>query len=185
MKVLFLDLETTGTAVDADILELGCILYDIVEGKEIERLSYVIHSRRDWIIELDPVVYNMHTKNGLLGECESAPKWFDLQNAERGVILMLHDRDIPMGSIALAGFSVHNDKRWLESSMPRLHRFLSHRIIDASTLRALYKAWIGEPPKGKETHRAIADCEEAIAYVMGYRTIFLGEERFAKQEPQR
>ena len=113
-----------------------------------------------------------HMKSGLIAEVLS--DGLSLGEAEEEICnwVCTHD-DVPVGIEAvytLAGFSVHFDRDFLRSRMPKLHKMFSHRLLDVSAFKIAARAWYG-PRAGDvwaqeqipaEVHRALPDCEEAI-----------------------
>lgn len=65
------------------------------------------------------------------------------------------------------------DRSMLREHMPTLHAWLSHRMIDVSTIRELMKRWSpsvhAAMPAANSKHRAMADCEDAIGTLAAYR----------------
>jgi len=175
-RLVFLDLETTGLDVRRDsILEVGVIVTDadlnesdrwhwlVISGRHREKLE-----RRDR--ESGGSVHAMHETSGLLADLDRGVGIGSLHEVERELCERLGDLGAPPGSLQLAGYSVHFDRRFLDAHMPLAGRYLSHRIVDVSTIRSLYRRWVGEPPPQGKAHRALADCEEAIAELKFYRT---------------
>lgn len=157
MKLLFLDLETTGLdEKQGAILEVAAIAMD--GRQELARFHALVRQPDSVIGLMDKWCIDMHTKTGLLAAMldkgipwEAArallgdfiSHWFGTEEKAR-----------------LAGYSVQFDLRWLARHAPDLP--LSHRIIDVSTLRDIFSTVYGvKLPAGKE-HRATADVEEAL-----------------------
>jgi oligoribonuclease len=179
--ILFLDLETTGLEVDAEILEVGVILtegpgLDIVAGTG---RSFVVHHNHPELLKLGrhPAVVDMHEKSGLWADL-SAPLTGiyrqTLPEIEDWILGVLHMHGVEPGKAMLAGYSCHTDRRWLEGRMPHLLRFVSHRMIDVSTVRHLYWATRGERPKTEGAHRALVDCSEARMELLRYLPLLAG-----------
>jgi oligoribonuclease len=167
MKLLFLDLETTGLAVDAAILEVGAIA---VDG---ERLIGHFHrrvSQPPQVLEaMEPFVREMHEKSGLLAELKRDAMPMQTVGFELAEFIGKHwakDEDKPR----LAGYSVHVDKRWLESAAPAVAALMHHRVLDVSSLRDTLKDMGLEFAKN-DVHRAIADCEDSIRAYQTFRKI--------------
>lgn len=174
MKILFLDLETEGLSTKARIIEIGAIVYDLFEMKELDVIGPFVRPDREagWSTEMNGFVYAMHEKSGLIDAMRRRsitpdPEW-SWSAAEETILYALEAHGIAKGEVILGGFSVHTDKRWIEENYPRLHAFLSHRLVDASVLKTLSKAWGKEWPKEESAHRTIADCREAIRVVQHY-----------------
>lgn len=173
MKILFLDCETTGTDPDVDIiLEVGCILYDIVEERELWRSLFITAPPEVRFAPMDKIVREMHTKSGLFDTMIATGDNFDeLASVERIIMNALDMRGLGPQSCIMGGFSPHFDRAFLRVEMPWLERYLHHRLLDVSTLRELTFAWTGSKPDKVDRHRALPDCEEAIATLRSYRKL--------------
>ncbi len=183
---LWLDLETTGLDPRAGhILEWAAVLaaddrdgdmspiaqYSGVIRAKIEPLSEKSHDythkivlagdERD-VIEIDPFVLAMHTRNDLWKDCEGSDT--SLADSEEFLVQLcveLAGVPEPKG-IVLAGASVHLDLSWIREHMPRLAKCLSHRVFDVSTLKLANQSWGGVPFAKAEAHRALPDILESL-----------------------
>lgn len=171
--LLFLNVETTGLDPERDdLLEVGCILTtDAPDLTELWRWSSVIQHR--WAAlgvrpDVHPAVDAMHTKSGLWEDLHAFKYSPKPGFVEDTILEILKSHGIGRGEAMLAGFSVHFDREVLRVRMPILHRFLSHRVIDVSTVRHLYWATRGERPAQEVAHRALADCDQALAELRRY-----------------
>ena len=171
-RILFLDLETTGLDPHRhQILEVGAILVNADLG--------AYGGRNDRFHELlvpPPTVrmldtIDMHRASGLLHDVSVQPTVSSEIAEERLLDWLVNDHEIAARSLEIAGFSIHFDRSFIRLHMPRLHAWLSHRMIDVSTLRSLHRRWVGEPRQQKQAHRALADCEEAITELRTYRDL--------------
>ncbi len=173
-KVLFLDLETTGFHPERDlILEVGAILYDLKADREIchhhSMPSDPLGDEETLRFRpMDVFVYKMHTESGLFARrLQTAPT--TLGETERELLNLVSGYFF-RGECMLAGFSVGFDRSFLKQQMPVLEGFLSHRVIDASVLKSLSKAYGKEWPKKEPAHRSLEDCREAIEVVKLFRS---------------
>lgn len=176
-RILFLDLETTGYDPSADrILEVGAILVD-GDLQEVARWRTLIG--RPTIEQLVDTV-DMHRASGLLGELEEIPAREDYEalvaHAERSLLgWLILEHEVPARSLEIAGYSIHFDRAFVRAQMPRLESWLSHRMIDVSTLRQLDRRWREQPDtaaaRSEVVHRAWPDCEHAIAALRLYRQV--------------
>ncbi len=166
MKLLWLDLETTGLdPTRGKILEVAAAVADLSEpfvlGPVYSRVCSLVKWEH-WM--MDPFALNMHTKNGLLAECEHAGANVVVL-AECDLLAMLPEppyerEDMP----TLAGSSVHFDHAWLKIHMPTLAARLSHRHYDVSAVK-LFCQSLGMPKLPRaEAHRAEADVRESVAH---------------------
>jgi oligoribonuclease len=134
---------------------------------------------------LPPTVREMHTESGLLEALRKAHFIHDGRViGHRGLDIWLADHFVAWraqpASILLSGMSVQFDRRWLNAHCPLSLGFLSHRMIDLSTVRELCRFWapLGCPqlPKEDIAHRSEADCDQAIRAIKWYQsTIFVGQ----------
>jgi oligoribonuclease len=159
MKLIWFDLETTG--LDSrrdDILEVAAAVADLnAPFAHSDVKSWVcIYRWAPW--SWDPVVLDMHTRNGLLdaatGSC------FYVNDVEKELLKMVpEDADRPV----LAGNSVHFDLGFVRSTMPTLAKRLSHQVYDVSAV-TLFCRSLGMPElhKEEEPHRAAADVYSSI-----------------------
>lgn len=92
-----------------------------------------------------------------------------VEDAESAIIAFLVMQGFEPQTVQLAGFGVHFDREMLLVHMPALREFCSHRIINVSTLRELWRRWVGEPETPRDEHRSIIDCERAIEQTRMYR----------------
>lgn len=176
-RILFLDVETSGLDPDKHvILELGAVLVDV---------NLVELGRRCWIFKSDDFdvldtleTVDLHRASGLLDALDDDDvPGFSRAGVESALLRWLaYECAVPSGSLELAGFSIHFDRGFIRRHMPLFNRWLSHRMIDVSTLRTLHRRWRGELPKAHAAHRALADCEAAIADLASFRNALFGRE---------
>jgi len=175
MKALFLDLETTGLDPDKDlILEVGAILYDIAEEKALWRSTWIVAPEGVCFAPMDKIVYEMHTKNGLFAEMAANDDFTDMLDAEHEILDMLRDFELGPQQCIMAGFTPSFDRSFLRVEMEWLERYLHYRLLDVSTLRTLEKVWTGKNPEKIDRHRALPDCEEAVAELLRFKRMWPG-----------
>jgi len=151
---------------------------------QYEATTLVTH---DESIAFEPAVREMHQASGLLDELFSNPeararacrghRELDIWLATHFARLEAHP-----ASILLCGMSIQFDRRWVEEHLPLSKAFLSHRMIDLSTIRELCRFWepLGCPtlPKEDVAHRALDDCKMAVRALSWYRdNLFMMEPR--------
>lgn len=146
------------------VLELALVATTAdAEYRELAHQSWVVGwdlTDADWRRVLDPAVYEMHTRNGLLLEVPfGTPQGVAEDEALRFV---QHFGNPAPGREPIAGSSVHFDRGWLAVHMPRLLRQFSHRCFDASTLTKFARDLGFELPKAEPAHRALADVRASI-----------------------
>lgn len=176
--VVWIDLESCGLANLDPILEVGVIVTDKY-GNERARVSRIVSYHERFILpritqeKLDPIVYKMHTDNGLFkevvaecGQTRSARlvvegdliTWLNLVTEGQ-----IDNKNHP--KYAMAGASVHYDRRLLEAQMPRLAAWFDYGNYDVSSILRLGK--FAEKPMTvsakRGLHRALPDIEDEIA----------------------
>lgn len=165
MKLYWLDLETTGLDPEYEvILEVSLSKAEFLDPFNAKHAYHAVtFLPLNAIRILDPFVLDMHTKNGLLTECQASTKtmheveqdllslvpWFDDDKEERPI---------------LAGSCINFDHQFIAKHWPELNKRFSYREYDVTALKLFCRSQ-GMPkiPKG-EAHRAQADVEESITH---------------------
>lgn len=183
-RFIWIDIETTGLNPEEELLlEVGFRITDI----ELNLLG-----ERDWQIwdtpsyderELDSFILNMHTKSGLLDDCQDHGSTLDevcgdMQDWLSGWGVNKSD---PM-----CGSSVQFDRSWMGIHLPLVHDMFSYRNVDISTVKelcrrlnpVLYGKIDSDVKTSKrEIHRALPDlqdtCSEAGFYFENF--LWLGD----------
>jgi len=173
MKLLWLDLETTGLDAQKNrILEIACFTTDLSDpftrDSDIinEQLPVYPHENK-----FDDFIENMHAKNGLLAECRriglcSNIVESNLKYYENNILSLIpKKKNLDSSEVTtLAGSSVHFDLSFLRVHMPELAANVSHRVYDVSSIKLFCRS-IGMPKLPKEeAHRALKDIYESMAH---------------------
>lgn len=174
-RLLWTDLETTGTDENRDtILEIATIITtpDLVE---IDRYTTVIQQKAGWTDRMSPVVYEMHRANGLIREIARGDG-VSCVRAETGVIERMacyggkHDFMIAGSGVA------HFDRRFLKAHMPELDSWLQYPALDVGSTRRQLEKWGGQDlvPKlnDAKTHRALDDVLLHLEEARHYQRVF-------------
>jgi oligoribonuclease len=171
-RFVWLDLEMTGLDPETcAIIEIGIIITG-PDLKPIAEMERVIWQPDEVLARMEPVVRDMHTRNGLMSRVKSSP--ISLRVAERDVTSLVADH-CALGEGVLCGNSIHTDRRFLIRYMPMLERFLHYRMVDVTSLKVLTRAWfpdVPEPRKNASGHTALADLRASIAELTYYRETF-------------
>ncbi|MCI0572934.1 MAG: oligoribonuclease [Myxococcaceae bacterium] len=172
VPLVWLDLEMTGLDPDAcAILELAVLLTgsDLVPVAEYEA---VLWQPEEVLQRMEPVVLEMHTRNGLLTRVRAST--LTVRDAETEAMRLVASHCGP-GEGILAGSSIHTDRRFLIRHMPMLDRYLNYRMVDVSSLKVLARHWYPKVPeleRGPREHTAMADIRASLAELVHARTTF-------------
>lgn len=175
MKLLWLDLETTGLDETADrIIEVGCVLTDAKMDIEYSALQSGVRPslaayERLW---RNDVVREMHIKNGLLGELFTAPGAFEVEAR----LLTWLEKHLGREDVMLAGSGVAAfDRRFLKAQWPDLESRLVYSMLDVGVLRRACRMWTGASltsVNDDKTHRAMDDVRCHLEEARSYRDFF-------------
>ncbi|HLL05732.1 MAG TPA: oligoribonuclease [Myxococcaceae bacterium] len=172
MRFVWLDLEMTGLDPDTcAIIEVGVIITG-PDLKPLAELERIVWQPEEVLARMEPVVKDMHTRNGLLGRVRTSP--ISLRIAEKDVMALVAEH-CAMGEGILCGNSIHTDRRFLIKYMPMLERYLHYRMVDVTSLKVLSKAWypdMMEPRKSASGHTALADLRASLSELAHYRSTF-------------
>jgi oligoribonuclease len=160
MKLLWLDLETTGLDPrECKVLEIAVAQADLAAPFNTS-LFYHAVIRHDGA-NLSPFILDMHTKNGLLAECATSGVLIEEVDDLLASLVPQEERsEMPV----LAGSSIHFDHDFIRVHLPRFAERLSHRHYDVSAVK-LFCESIGMPKLPRaEAHRAREDVLESIRH---------------------
>jgi oligoribonuclease len=171
MMNLWIDCETTGLRpFKGDrILEIGWFIADEIEPVTEPQSVLITPDHVAWdIIKQDSFIHMMHTNNNLLNDIDS----FGTLMIEDAEDLILKDLDkFEIHKPILAGSSVHFDRAFIYTWMPRLDKRLSHRHFDVSVLKMFFDSeglkYLGER-EHDTAHRAISDIEDSFTLYKRY-----------------
>jgi len=193
--IIWVDTETSGLDPrNGHLLEVALVVTDD-ELNELGHVSSLVLpvgiTIKEMARDLDPVVLEMHTKNGLLDELLAATRGelFRRYAVEEYLLAFLAKHSVSGLSIhesfkrvPLAGSTVGFDRAWLKEHMPKFESMVSYRSIDVSSITELAKRWAPSVYEGRPkadpssiAHRALADVRESIEILKYYcRCGFLG-----------
>lgn len=171
MMYAWIDLETTGLSLDCAIIEVALVVTD-------EKFDTV--EEADWIVNpfpiarLEQAALEMHSKSGLWQEVMALDPSDNIGmiDVQASIILGRHVKKDEM--CFAAGSSVHFDLGFVNKYMPFTANYLSHRILDTSSLKLFYASVAGESPddcppfKNNTTHRAMDDIQDSLEATRWY-----------------
>ncbi|KAJ3838879.1 ribonuclease H-like domain-containing protein [Lentinula raphanica] len=191
--MVWIDCEMTGLNPEKDkILEIAVLITNGDLEIMDEGVSYVIRTEKQYLDQMDAWCTKQHGRSGLTQSCLSSPLTRD-QVAK--AVLDYVKKWVPYARTAvLAGNSVHADRSFLVKEMPELvdwlhyrcvnllsplswadiHRIVSSRIVDVSSIKELARRWYKHPsqqtPRLYESdHRALSDIRGSIKELRWYR----------------
>jgi oligoribonuclease len=157
-RLVWVDLETTGLDPEKDlILEAALVITDNLL-QERSTLSLAVKPAGG-LPPLHPVVLDMHSKNGLLGELYKGQPIAKVDVVLSSLVICEHAMGGP-----ICGASAHFDMGFLRKHMPLLAGCFNHRVFDTSTLKMAELIRNGKVDDGGHdpAHRALDDCRDSI-----------------------
>ncbi|WP_432544005.1 oligoribonuclease [Kineococcus sp. SYSU DK002] len=172
-RIVWIDCEMTGLDLTGDALvEVAVLVTDADLNVLGDGVDVVIKPPAESLVDMDPVVVEMHTSSGLLDEL---PAGRTLAEAEQAVLDYVKQWVPEPRKAPLAGSSVHTDRAFLARDMPQLTEHLHYRLIDVSSLKELARRWFPRvyfhTPRKHGGHRALADIRESIQELKYYREV--------------
>lgn len=171
-RIVWVDLEMTGLDPSRHVIvEVAALVTDAELNILGEGVDVVVHATEDQLAQMDEVVTEMHTGNGLLPEIQAST--VGIEEAEDAVLGLVEKHCDPDHPAPLAGNSIATDRSFIRAHMPRLDSALHYRMIDVSTVKELARRWFPkayyhQPEKGM-AHRALADIVESVRELDYYR----------------
>jgi oligoribonuclease len=170
--LVWMDLEMTGLDPARHVIvEIATLVTDddlniIAEGPDL-----VVHQDEAALAEMDLVVFEMHTRSGLLDAIRSST--ISLADAGAQTLEFIKTHVTEARRVPLCGNSIGMDRRFLAAYLPEIEEYLHYRSVDVSTIKELVRRWYpalnsGRPRKAG-SHRAMDDVIESIVEMKFYR----------------
>ena len=157
-KFFFLDMEMTGLDVQENrIIEVAVIVTDL-NFVELERYQSVINQPQRFIDGMDEWNVNTHSESGLINEISRGRPQIEVEME----LVSLVKRHFPKQRVMLTGNSISQDKLFIDTYMKKFADLLHYRIIDISSMKAVYQHVCGIKFQKGTTHRAMDDVEKSI-----------------------
>lgn len=167
-KLLWMDLEMTGLDEKNDhILEIAAIITD-ADLQTIDQKHYVIHQSQTILDNMNDWCKVHHGKSGLTA---LIPSGIPLSNAEKELTDWVEShfgKKHGKEGAVLAGNSIHNDRRFIDTHMPEFAKTLHYRMVDVSSFKEIFRERYQLKYDKKNAHRAIGDLHESIAELAYY-----------------
>jgi len=168
-NLIWIDLEMTGLDPKKDsIVEIATIITDgnlniIAEGPDlvIHQNETVLENMTDWCKE-------HFAESGLLEAIKKSQ--VSLEEAEDQTLRFIM-KHCSSKTALLAGNSVHIDREFLSTYMPKIINFTHYRVIDVTTIKELALRWYPNLPTFHkiEPHRSHDDLVESINELKYYK----------------
>jgi oligoribonuclease len=170
-RMVWIDCEMTGLDLVHDALvEIAVVVTDSDLNVLGDGVDIVIKPPAEALVDMLPVVVEMHTASGLLDELDSGTT---LADAQARVMAYVTDHVPEPRKAPLAGSSVYTDRGFLSRDMPALDAHLHYRLVDVSTIKELARRWYPRAyynaPEKHGGHRALADILDSIEELKYYR----------------
>ena len=173
-NLIWVDMEMSGLNPATDrVLEVAVVVTDTHLNTLGEGPVMVVHQPDSVLEAMDSWNRSAHAKSGLIERVKASP--LSEADVEERMVEFLQEY-VPPGVSPMCGNSVHQDRRFMVSYLPRLEAFFHYRNLDVSTLKELVKRWKPELAPGFSKHgkhEALADIYESIEELKYYREHFL------------
>lgn len=176
--LLWLDFETTGTDRDGSLpLEVGMECTDVLGEHSYGSLHRIIRPDYLDLLDMSPIVFSMHTDNGLLLELSNGSAGNDCVGAVASAVEEYLESLSQRFTLVPAGTNVDFDIDFLKRLDLNPDRWLSYRKFDLTTLRR-YLRFIDCPEDPYKTHAGthrVRDCiRRDINDYIRYRKLLKG-----------
>ncbi len=173
-NLIWVDMEMSGLDPQAEkVLEVAIVITDTNLITVAEGPVLVVHQSDAVLDAMDAWNKSTHAKSGLIERVKASTlAETDVDNR----LVEFLQQYVPAGVSPLCGNSVHQDRRFMVTYLPRLEAYFHYRNLDVSTLKELMRRWKPELAAGMTKHgrhEALADIYESIEELKYYREHFL------------
>jgi oligoribonuclease len=176
-RLVWIDCEMTGLDLSRDrLLEVACLVTDGELNQLGDGIDLVLAAPEQALLEMDPVVVNMHKESGL--DKAVLASTLTIADAEAQVLDFIRQHVSEARKAPLCGNSIATDRGFIARDMPALDAFLHYRMVDVSSVKELARRWYPRAyyasPGKRGGHRALADILESVEELRYYReTVFV------------
>ena len=165
---VWIDLEMTGLNEDTCVILQAAMIITDSNLNEIASIDATIWQPEAALLNMVPVVKDMHTKNGLLKKVRSSE--LSLAEVEQQFMKILSEH-VTYQKGYLAGNSIYMDRNFLRRYMPSIDTYLNYRQLDVSSVKILANEWCKlKAPKKPSTHTALEDIKQSIEELKFFKT---------------
>jgi oligoribonuclease len=165
---VWIDLEMTGLNENTCVILQAAMIITDSNLNEIASIDATIWQPEAALLNMVPIVKDMHTKNGLLKKVRSSE--LSLGEVEQQFMKVLSEH-VAFQKGYLAGNSIYMDRNFLRRYMPSIDTYLNYRQIDVSSIKILANEWCKlTAPKKPSTHTALEDIKQSIEELRFFKT---------------
>lgn len=173
-NLVWIDMEMTGLNPEKDkVLEIAVIITDSNLNILDESIDIAIKQSRYVLNRMNSWCKKHHGKSGLTERCLKSKVTL---NETKRKVLRLVKKYCDKRTGVLSGNSVYVDRKYLAKYFPKVDKYLSHRLIDVTTIKELSKRWFlndvaafQEHKDEDVAHRALDDIKYSIKELKFYR----------------
>lgn len=169
--ICWIDLELDGNRETSHLLNIGAVMTDR-DFNELSSMNITCYMDPAWVKDMEPVVVDMHTKNGLLKEALLSHT--NRLEADRMMVEWIRQytksSHIPLGGSGVS----HFDRQYIKRDLPEFNRYLSYWHYDVGVMRRFFMLFgLDISPmdtRDDKTHRAIDDIRAHIEEARRYKS---------------
>ncbi len=166
-RLVWIDLEMTGLDEKTCVILQAAMIITDGNLNEIASIDATVWQPESALLNMVPIVKDMHTKNGLLKKVRSSE--LSLDEVEQQFMKILSEH-VTYQKGYLAGNSIYMDRQFLSAHMPSIDSYLNYRQLDVSSIKILAQEWYKlKAPKKPSTHTALEDIKQSIEELKFFR----------------
>jgi oligoribonuclease len=165
MKYLWVDMEMSGLEVArCRILEVAAVVTDGAY-QPLETYEAIVFQPPEVLDAMDAWCKENHGKSGLTAAvAQGKPE----AQVEQELLALVNRHFLPAEKPILAGNSIGQDRKFIDTYMPALAGRLHYRMLDVTSFKIVFGSRFGIEFQKKGSHRALGDILESIAELKHY-----------------